>query len=93
MISVIEPFNVVKSVVGHDEGELYVVLKVEGKFVYLINGKNKSLANPKKKNVKHVKKVVTKNSHIVLQKLTEYVKLENSHIIYALKQIKGEVDV
>ena len=93
MISVIEPFNVVKSIVGHDEGEFYVVLMVEGKFAYLVNGKNKPLASPKKKNIKHVEKVVTKNSYIVLQKLTECVKLENSHIIYALKQIKGEVDV
>ena len=93
MISVIEPLSVVKSLTGHDEGELYVTLRVEGKFVYLVNGKNKTLNNPKKKNINHVKKVVTKNSQRELQKLTEYVKLENSHIIYALKQIKGEVDV
>ena len=93
MISVIKPFNVVKSLTGHDVGELYVVVRVEGKFVYLVNGKSKPLNNPKKKNIKHVKKVVTLSSERVLQKLTEYVKLENSHIIYALKQIKGEVDV
>lgn len=93
MISVIEPFNVVKSALGHDEGELYVVTRVEGKFVYLVNGKSRPLNNPKKKNIKHVKKVIVKNAERELQKLTEYVKLENSHIIYALKQIKGEVDV
>ena len=93
MISVIKPFNVVKSLVGHDEGELYVVCQVEGKFVYLVNGKNRPLNKPKKKNIRHVKKVVTLSSQRVLQKLTEYAKLENSHIIYALKQIKGEVDV
>ena len=93
MISVIKPFSVVKSLLGHDVGELYVVLRAEGKFVYLVNGKNKPLTSPKKKNIKHVVKVVSNNSERVLQKLTEYVKLENSHIIYALKQIKGEVDV
>ena len=89
----IELFNVVKSLVGHDEGELYVVTLIEGKFVYLVNGKSKPLDKPQKKNIKHVKKVVTISSERVLQKLTEYVKLENSHIIYALKQITGEVDV
>ena len=89
----INSFDVVKSLTGHDEGELYVVFRVEGKFVYLVNGKQRPLEKPKKKNIKHVKKVVTISSERVLQKLTEYVKLENSHIIYALKQIKGEVDV
>ncbi len=93
MISVIKPFDVVKSQVGHDAGEYYVVIRVEGKFVYLVNGKNKPLNNPKKKNINHVNKVAIKNYERVLQNLTECVKLENSHIIYALKQIKGEVDV
>ena len=41
---------------GKDDG-LYVVVKADDKFVYLVNGKNRKVVNPKKKSLKHVKKV------------------------------------
>ena len=52
---------VVKSLKGHDEGKLFVIVKSENGYLLLIDGKNRKKHNPKKKNPKHVE--IT-NSHI-----------------------------
>ncbi len=88
-------FDVVKSNSGHDKNYLYIVIKVEDKFVYLANGKNKKLENLKKKNYRHINLVGIKNenSKNVLKNLKLCVKLENSRLIETLKIIKGELNV
>ena len=39
---------------GHDKGKLYVIVKVEGEYVYLSDGKLKLAEHPKKKKIKHI---------------------------------------
>ena len=39
---------------GHDKDCLYLVLKVEGDYVYLTDGRLRPLAKPKKKKSKHI---------------------------------------
>ena len=46
--------GVVKSLKGHDKNGLFLIVKTEGNFVWLVDGKNRKKHNPKKKNVKHV---------------------------------------
>ena len=43
-----------KSLSGHDKEQLYVVIRGDGEFVYLVNGVNRTLEKPKKKNRKHI---------------------------------------
>ncbi|MCR4674173.1 MAG: hypothetical protein K5675_04115 [Lachnospiraceae bacterium] len=43
-----------KSLQGHDKNKIYVVLKEDENFVYLINGKEKTTDKPKKKKLKHI---------------------------------------
>ena len=43
---------------GHDQGNWYVVLKVEGEFAYLVNGTTKTMDHPKKKKLKHLQPVL-----------------------------------
>ena len=43
-----------RSDAGHDKGKLYVILKVEGENVLLVDGLHKTLEKPKKKNIRHV---------------------------------------
>lgn len=43
-----------KSLSGHDTEQIYVIVKTEGEFVYLVNGGNRTLEKPKKKNQKHI---------------------------------------
>ena len=39
---------------GHDQGQMYVVLKEEGDSVLLADGRLKTIESPKKKNKKHI---------------------------------------
>ena len=45
---------VVKAIAGRESEELFIILKVENNFAYLINGKSRPIENPKKKNIKHL---------------------------------------
>lgn len=45
---------VVKSLKGHDKDSLYVIVKTEDLYVYLIDGKHRKKHNPKKKKLKHI---------------------------------------
>lgn len=46
--------DVVRSAAGHDRGALFLVLREEGDFVWLVDGKRRKLETPKKKRRKHV---------------------------------------
>ena len=46
-----------RSDAGHDKGKLYMILKVEGEDVFLVDGLNKTLEKPKKKNIRHVRRM------------------------------------
>ena len=46
--------DVVRSAAGHDRGELFLVLREEGDFLWLVDGKGRKLETPKKKRRKHV---------------------------------------
>lgn len=50
-----------KSKAGHDKDSIYVILREEGEYVYLVDGKTRSIARPKKKNRKHVQ-IIKKNA-------------------------------
>lgn len=43
-----------KSLCGHDEGKLYVILRMDETYVYLADGKLRGLEHPKKKKKKHI---------------------------------------
>ncbi len=46
--------QVVRSLRGHDKGELFAVAGIANKKVFLCDGKSRKLEKPKEKNVKHV---------------------------------------
>lgn len=45
---------VVRSLKGHDFGRLFVIVKTDDLFVYLIDGARRRKHNPKKKSLKHI---------------------------------------
>ena len=51
----LERGQVVRSLAGHDKGELMVVLGVEKGRVLLCDGKHRKTENPKRKNIRHIK--------------------------------------
>lgn len=46
--------QLVRSLKGHDKGELFVIADIAQNKVFLCNGKGRKLENPKAKNVRHV---------------------------------------
>ena len=50
----LEVGQVVRSMAGHDKGELMIVLGFQGQRVLLCDGKHHKKENPKCKNVKHI---------------------------------------
>ena len=43
-----------KSLAGHDEGKIYVIINIEENHVLLVDGTIRTLDRPKKKKKKHV---------------------------------------
>ena len=46
--------SLVYSRAGKDKGTLFLVLSVDGEYVYLTDGDTRKLSNPKKKKLKHI---------------------------------------
>lgn len=46
--------SIVKSAFGRDKDRYFVVIKIEGDFVFLVDGKVRKLLSPKKKRIKHI---------------------------------------
>ena len=43
-----------KSKAGHDKDQIYVILKEDAEYVYLVDGKIKTINKPKMKRKKHI---------------------------------------
>ena len=56
--------QIVFSKCGRDKGLPFVIVKVEGDFLYLADGKLRNVNNPKKKKMKHVQITKTVNSYV-----------------------------
>ena len=50
-----------KSKAGHDKGHVYVILKMDEAYVYLVDGSIRTMENPKKKKKKHVQIICEKH--------------------------------
>ncbi|MDD3393146.1 MAG: KOW domain-containing RNA-binding protein [Anaerotignum sp.] len=46
--------QIVYSKSGHDKAEAMMILSVEDRYLYLVNGKTRKLAKPKRKKIIHV---------------------------------------
>lgn len=42
------------STAGHDKGRIFVILRTDSEYVYLMNGIDRTFEKPKKKNKKHI---------------------------------------
>ena len=62
--------DVVISVRGRDQGEIYYVVGREGELLLLANGKNRTLEEPKRKKQKHVEKVLRSETRVAAKLLS-----------------------
>jgi ribosomal protein L14E/L6E/L27E len=75
--------SLVYSRAGKDKGTLFVVLSVDGDYVYLSDGDTRRVENPKKKKLKHINKT---NSVVSL----DFDNLTNAAVRKALLMNKAE---
>ena len=58
------PGQVVYSKSGHDKGLPFIVISVEGEYLYIVDGKRRRLDKPKRKKIKHIQKTNYVDEHI-----------------------------
>ena len=60
---------------GHDKTKLYIIIKEDAEYVYLVDGELKPIEKPKKKSKKHIQ---------IINRVDETIqnKLETKQIIY-----------
>lgn len=80
--------DIVKNNAGREKNSLYIVLKVDEKYVYIVDGKNRRIENPKRKNPIHLLKTKFK-SEIVINELTKDLNCENAKIKKELRRISN----
>ena len=73
---------VVKSLAGHDKTQLFVILDVDGEYVYLADGKCRSVDKPKRKKKKHVQQ-----TNYIYESICQSERIEDSSIRKLLKSI------
>lgn len=59
-MSKFEKGMLVKSLAGHDAGEVYIIVETDAEFLYLVDGKIRTLDKPKRKKRKHVQLILKK---------------------------------
>lgn len=59
-----EPGYLAKSKAGHDKGEIFLIIREEGEYVYLMDGKSRTMEKPKKKKKKHLQPISYRNDAI-----------------------------
>lgn len=70
---------------GRDKGKLFIVVDIEGEYLYLADGKLRKVEKPKKKKNKHVQKT-NYVVETIKQKILEDSKLSNADVRKALIQ-------
>lgn len=79
-----------KSLAGHDFGKLYVIIKVDSEYVYLVDGSIRTVDKPKRKKKKHVQ-VIREIQQTVVDKIQNNQVIQNEEIkrIIKLKSLEG----
>lgn len=79
-----EKGNLVIATKGKEKNQYFVIMKVDGKFAYIIDGKRLKTSNPKKKSMKHIQKA-SKNKFS-----TELLACENERVNAAVRKFLKE---
>lgn len=68
---------------GHDVGKRYVIFRIDGEYVYLVDGRIRTLNHPKKKKMMHLR--VTEQPDSFLAEKVKNNTVKNEEIKRALK--------
>ncbi len=87
----IERADIIRSLAGRDEGQLFFVLETDGEYVMIANGKGRKLENPKRKKLKHLSLQGVTDCRTA-EKLRAGERITNCEIRRALAEYKAALD-
>lgn len=79
-----------KSKAGHDKNQIFVIINIEGEYVYLVDGKTRCLGKAKKKKIKHIQ-VINETDEELQKKIISNNTLINEDIKRAIKCYKQRI--
>jgi ribosomal protein L14E/L6E/L27E len=79
-----EKGNLVVATRGKEKNQFFVIMNVEDKFAYIVDGKRLKLTNPKKKSMKHIS-IASKDKFSV-----ELFKVNNDNVNSAVRKFIKE---
>ena len=79
--------DIVESIAGHDRGNKYLVIKTEGKFLFIVDGKSRKILSPKKKSIKHVKVIKPQVLIEIAERLSGGQPVGNERLYKAVKSV------
>lgn len=77
---------------GHDKKNLFIIIKEDWEYVYLVDGKNRTLERPKKKNKKHIQ-VIHYIEETLQNKMNADIRISNEDIKRAIKCCKSKYEI
>ena len=83
--------QLVTSKAGHDKGTMYVVVAVDGEYVYVSDGKLKLPEKPKKKRIRHIQPINAYVGQELIAKLESKSMVYAEEIKYALKNYSKQM--
>lgn len=69
---------------GHDKTKLYIIIKEDAEYVYLVDGELKPIEKPKKKSKKHIQ-IINRVDETIQNKLETKAIIYNEDIKRAIK--------
>ncbi len=77
---------------GHDKNNIYIIMKEDLEYVYLVDGAIKTIDNSKRKNKKHIKTIYYVDDNLIMKYKSNQT-ISNEDIKRAIKiyKTKGEV--
>ena len=91
MAKVISQGDLVKSKAGRDDGQIFLVVKVDGKYAYIVNGKARKVQSLKKKNVKHLEKFSNASIIELAEKIDRGLSVGNKRVYLAIRTEKEKI--
>lgn len=70
---------------GHDRGKIYLIIREEEEYVYLVDGKSRTFENPKRKNRKHIQVIKKWEDPSITEKLLRGETIDIGMIIQEVK--------
>ena len=78
---------------GHDKSQLYIIIKEDSEYVYLVDGIHRTIERPKKKKKKHIQ-IIHKQVVDELQKrIDEGLSISNEQLKRAIKLYRENLDI